>query len=183
MHQAERPEKGKLLGPRRCRASSQVRSSVDHISYSSCESMRFRGKPSFLSCSVVVHRCIKPSKGVLAFSVPSPTQRLPCCVRFLCTMPLVPRPAHHINCAMVRRSRILLLACRYLGLMENLRVARAGYCYRRPFAEFLERCAFFSSFWCINLFCSAIHFGLGWVLELPQFSFARVEGAFGSPNI
>jgi myosin-1 len=28
---------------------------------------------------------------------------------------------------------------KYLGLMENLRVARAGYCYRRPFADFLER--------------------------------------------
>ena len=28
---------------------------------------------------------------------------------------------------------------RYLGLMENLRVARAGYCYRRPFAYFLQR--------------------------------------------
>lgn len=28
---------------------------------------------------------------------------------------------------------------KYLGLMENLRVARAGYCYRRPFAHFLQR--------------------------------------------
>lgn len=28
---------------------------------------------------------------------------------------------------------------KYLGLMENLRVARAGYCYRRPFEMFLER--------------------------------------------
>eukprot|EP00038_Savillea_parva_P008188 m.175302 g.175302 ORF g.175302 m.175302 type:complete len:1110 (+) comp13968_c0_seq1:47-3376(+) len=28
---------------------------------------------------------------------------------------------------------------KYLGLMENLRVARAGYCYRRPFANFLQR--------------------------------------------
>jgi len=28
---------------------------------------------------------------------------------------------------------------KYLGLMENLRVARAGYCYRRPFNFFLER--------------------------------------------
>merc|ERR1712048_595079 len=28
---------------------------------------------------------------------------------------------------------------KYLGLMENLRVARAGYCYRRPFEYFLQR--------------------------------------------
>lgn len=28
---------------------------------------------------------------------------------------------------------------KYLGLMENLRVARAGYCFRRPFAYFLQR--------------------------------------------
>lgn len=28
---------------------------------------------------------------------------------------------------------------KYLGLMENLRVARAGYCYRRPFDYFLQR--------------------------------------------
>jgi len=28
---------------------------------------------------------------------------------------------------------------KYLGLMENLRVARAGYCFRRPFANFLQR--------------------------------------------
>ena len=28
---------------------------------------------------------------------------------------------------------------KYLGLMENLRVRRAGFCYRRPFAVFLGR--------------------------------------------
>ena len=29
---------------------------------------------------------------------------------------------------------------KYLGLMENLRVRRAGFCYRRHFDVFLQRC-------------------------------------------
>lgn len=34
---------------------------------------------------------------------------------------------------------MILHQVKYLGLMENLRVARAGYCFRRPFEPFLER--------------------------------------------
>ena len=30
---------------------------------------------------------------------------------------------------------------KYLGLMENLRVRRAGFAYRRPFPFFLQRCS------------------------------------------
>jgi len=35
--------------------------------------------------------------------------------------------------------KIIFHQVKYLGLMENLRVRRAGFCYRRPFAVFLER--------------------------------------------
>lgn len=35
--------------------------------------------------------------------------------------------------------KIIFHQVKYLGLMENLRVRRAGFCYRRPFAVFLNR--------------------------------------------
>lgn len=33
----------------------------------------------------------------------------------------------------------MLHQIKYLGLMENLRVRRAGFAYRRPYDQFLER--------------------------------------------
>jgi myosin-1 len=35
--------------------------------------------------------------------------------------------------------KIVLHQVKYLGLMENLRVRRAGFAYRRPYEQFLQR--------------------------------------------
>lgn len=35
--------------------------------------------------------------------------------------------------------QIILHQVKYLGLMENLRVRRAGFAYRRPYEQFLQR--------------------------------------------
>ena len=39
----------------------------------------------------------------------------------------------------ILQDNIIYHQVKYLGLMENLRVRRAGFCYRRPFAVFLGR--------------------------------------------
>ena len=41
--------------------------------------------------------------------------------------------------------RIVRHQVKYLGLMENLRVRRAGFCYRRHLSVFLERWATFGA--------------------------------------
>lgn len=35
--------------------------------------------------------------------------------------------------------KVVLHQVKYLGLMENLRVRRAGFAYRRPYGQFLQR--------------------------------------------
>ena len=50
--------------------------------------------------------------------------------------------AHQMSCdhgTGVLQDNIIYHQVKYLGLMENLRVRRAGFCYRRPFAVFLGR--------------------------------------------
>lgn len=49
-------------------------------------------------------------------------------------MPLPP-----LMCAGVLDDKIVRHQVQYLGLMENLRVRRAGFCYRRQFQVFLQR--------------------------------------------
>lgn len=50
--------------------------------------------------------------------------------------------AHMMSCDQytgILQEAIIYHQVKYLGLMENLRVRRAGFCYRRPFAVFLGR--------------------------------------------
>ena len=42
---------------------------------------------------------------------------------------------------------------KYLGLMENLRVKRAGFAYRREYSQFLKRLVYIFQIFCILFLC------------------------------
>ena len=44
-----------------------------------------------------------------------------------------------VDCSGRFEEKIVRHQVKYLGLMENLRVRRAGFCYRRPMDFFLQR--------------------------------------------
>jgi len=60
---------------------------------------------------------------------------------------LTAKNPHYIRCikpnnekqAGIFDEELCLHQCRYLGLLENVRVRRAGYCYRKEFGKFIER--------------------------------------------
>jgi len=60
---------------------------------------------------------------------------------------LTSKNPHYIRCikpnnekqAGIFDDELCLHQCRYLGLLENVRVRRAGYCYRKDFRKFIER--------------------------------------------
>jgi len=60
---------------------------------------------------------------------------------------LTSKNPHYIRCIKPNNNKksdvfddeLCLHQCRYLGLLENIRVRRAGYCYRKEFSKFIER--------------------------------------------
>jgi len=60
---------------------------------------------------------------------------------------LTSKNPHYIRCIKPNNDKtpgkfddeLCLHQCRYLGLLENIRVRRAGYCYRKEFRKFIER--------------------------------------------
>ena len=45
----------------------------------------------------------------------------------------------------------------YLGLLENVRVRRAGYAYRMTYERFVQRCVYFCVCAYITLYCLCVH--------------------------
>ncbi len=68
-------------------------------------------------------RCIKPND-----------YKQPCMEKFIATV-----LNYNYNFLAIFEEKIVRHQVKYLGLMENLRVRRAGFCYRRHFDVFLQR--------------------------------------------